>query len=163
MVRHFKALLLVATLVIVACAVNTIPRVVTVIEPHVSILPLDVAKNPGLDGRVLCDLQGYPVIYVRMGIGEKATRAVVLHEKIHTEQAFAHRGGCFGLREQMSKDTMFRLSMEAAAFCSVIVTQRALGETPDPDYQEIFRLLSTVYGADYEPEAVRAAMVLCGP
>lgn len=162
MVRLAKALLTVAAIIAVACAVAPPPRVVTVITPHVSILPLDVAKNPGLNGRVLCDLQGYPVIFIRMGMPEHPTRWTVVHERVHAEQAFAHRGGCIGLRTEMSQDSMFRLAMESAAFCGVFSAQKATGDQEDPDRDEIFRLLSERYGAAYDSATVTSAMVLCG-
>jgi hypothetical protein len=162
MVKLAKALLTFLACILVACAVAPMPRVVTVVEPYVSMLPLDPEKNPGLDGRVLCDLMGYPVIFVRLGLSAAQTRAIVVHEKVHAQQAFAHRGGCRGLREEMSRDSMFRLSMEATAFCATLSAQKALREEQDPDYQEIFTILSEKYHAAYEPEAVRSAMVMCG-
>ncbi|HUQ70672.1 MAG TPA: hypothetical protein VM165_14175 [Planctomycetaceae bacterium] len=161
--KHLKAFAFVILCCAIGCAgAYAVPRVITLVSPHVSILPLDVSRNPGLDGRVLCDLQGYPVIYVRMGLPPIHTRYIVVHEAVHAQQAFAHPNGCVGLRDEMSRDSMFRLTMEAAAFCNVANAQREMGDDQDPDRAEIFKLLSERYGADYDSVAAERSMVLCG-
>jgi hypothetical protein len=162
MIRFAKAFLFVGFFIVAACASAPEPVVITVTTPYVATLPLDPEKNPGLDGRVICDLLGYPVKYVRLGLSARQTRNVLHHETVHSRQALAHPGGCLGLREEMSRDSMFRLRMEAAAFCNVHRTERAMKEEPDPSWSEIFKILSEKYHAAYEPDAVTQAMALCG-
>lgn len=158
--NHVKAIVLAVFFVGAACALAPYPRVVTAIEPYTPILPLDEIANPGLDGQVRCDLQGMPVIYIRLTLPDRVAPMVLLHEKIHVTQAHAV-GGCIKLRQRISSDTMFRLQMEADAFCGVYLTEQLAGETPHESVGTIFQTLSTKYGAAYDSAAVRKAM-RCG-
>lgn len=149
----------VALLLCLACVkVVEVPRVVTAVVPYTAMLPLDPRENPGLDGRVICDLAGFPVILVRLGLDRPSTEAVLHHERAHVVQAQNHPGGCVGLRQQMSRDTMYRLVMEADAFCAVSDAQRKVGREPDPSWSEIFDILRTRYDAQYDSAAVVKAM-----
>lgn len=162
MVKHLKALALVLACVAIGCAgAFSMPRVVTMVEPYTPILPLDERANPGLDGRVLCDLLGMPVIYIRLSLPDSVAPMVLLHEKIHVEQAYA-MGGCRNLRQRISSDSMFRLQMEADAFCGVFNTERLAGHPPHESVQDIFAVLSTKYQAAYDSAAVWKAMK-CAP
>lgn len=158
--NHVKAIVLAVFFVAAACAIAPYPRVVTAIEPYTPILPLDEIAYPGLDGQVRCDLQGMPVIYIRLTLPDRVAPMVLHHERVHVAQAHA-AGGCFKLRARMSSDSMFRLQMEADAFCSTFELERMAGETPHESARTIFGILSTKYGAAYDSAAVVKAM-RCG-
>lgn len=137
---------------------NPPTRVVTMVVPYVAVLPLDVQRDPGLDGRVICDMIGVPVILLRPTLPPEQIPFVMLHEKIHVAQAQAHPRGCIGLRTQMAQDTMYRLQMEAEAFCGVVEAQRRMQVKPEPSVREIVDILATRYYAAYDSTAITAAM-----
>lgn len=156
--RHAKALLTFLGCLLIGCSAVLMPRVVTVVTPYVPILPMDTLRDPGLMGAVRCDLAGYPVILLKPGMSPADGTATLIHEQIHVAQAQAHRGGCRGLRQQMATDSMFRLAMEADAFCGTFSAQRTVGLIPDPSLGSIIETLRTKYQADYDSSAIVRAM-----
>lgn len=162
MVRALKYPLVILGCLAIGCAgALSLPRVVTVVEPYTPILPLDEGRNPGLDGRVMCDLVGMPVIYIRTTLADSVGPWVLLHEKVHVEQALGMKGGCIALRQRISSDSMFRLKIEGAAFCHVYSTELLTGHKPHESYQSMFWVLSNKYQAEYDSVSVATALLPC--
>lgn len=157
MVKAFKALTLILACVFVGCAVAP-PRVV--IQPYVAILPLDTSEHRAI-GTMGCDLNGHPVIFVHPWLSSSRVPFVLAHEFRHIRQTESH-GGCLAFNQRMDADSMFRLSMEADAYCSTLVLQRLQNVEPDPSLEDIIAILRTKYYSDYDSLAVTRAMP-CAP
>lgn len=156
-----KTLFLTVIFLLAACASPTPPpRVVTVVVPYVALLPIESFSD--FDGRVRCDLQGNPVIYIRTTMEPEQQAWIIVHERVHVAQSQAYPGGCFGLRDEMARDSMFRLRVEAAAYCETFNAQRVAKVEPRPTFGEIVTILRQYYLAAYDSSAVRSAMP-CSP
>lgn len=159
--RSLNALATVVGCLLIGCSARLMPRVVTVVVPYVPILVMDTIREPGLMGAVRCDIGGMPYVLMKPGMSVGDAGFVLTHELIHVEQARAHRQGCRGLRAQMGRDSMFRLAMEADAFCGVYRAQQTIGLKPDPTLATIVETLRQRYHAAYDSAAVLRAMS-CG-
>lgn len=138
----------------------TVSRVVTVVQPYVAVLPIEAPDAVSYLGATRCDLQGHPYILVAPNVSEDSAQWILHHERVHILQIESN-GGCVKFVRRYASDTVFRLVVEAEAFCGVFVAQRALHLSPSPDFDRIVDLLQHWYGAAYTREAVLDAMP-CG-
>lgn len=134
----------------------------TVITPYVAVIPYDFSGESNETARtrigaVRCDLAGKPFILVSSSLDGLALSSVLLHEKVHVQQSLAFPS-CIEFRARYTTDSMFRLAIEAQAYCAVHDTQRAAGATPDPTHQQIVGILRQKYDAEYTDDAVRSAL-----
>jgi hypothetical protein len=152
MIRFTKALLTVLACILVACA-N--PRVVTVVVPYVPVLNLQPFSI--WNGAADCDLNGQPVIYLHPSLSSDVRPWIYTHELIHTEQMKAW-GGCARFSARVRADSMFRLHVEAEAYCGIWRAQRMAHLVPYPSYESIVDQLADDYGHKFERDTVRAAL-----
>jgi hypothetical protein len=145
--------LAVLLLAVLACVA---PRVVTVVTPYVSVLPLDSNNTQSL-GQLRCDMANQPVIFVHPRLAPERQAWILTHERIHLEQSRIY-GGCRSYYQRMGSDSLFRLAMEGEAFCQVAKAQQSVGAPVEPSYAEAYWLLRTSYYSSYDSVAVVKAM-----
>ena len=137
------------------CVTQT--RIVTVVEPYVPELSLD-SNEARLHGKVDCDRNNKPVVYIHPRLSEYAATFVRAHESVHLEQVRRYPGGCVAMMERYRHDSVFVLNVESAAFCAVVVLQRSYGVTVDPTVEEVIGILRYRYGSAWGDSTVRAAV-----
>lgn len=152
-----------AFLLLAACTrevVVTVPQIVTVPVPYVAIIPVESTDRPNVRGRVECDMVGHPYIRIRRGLPPEVQASTLLHERLHVAQAQAY-GSCLRFAARYQQDSLFRLSTESAAYCGVLIAQRAAQMKPDPDFDTIVQILRFEYEAAYTHDLVIATLP-CG-
>lgn len=152
--RALGFLLTVTVIVFVACAA---PRVI--VQDYVPVLFLN-ANEPRAIGKMECDVFGHPIVYVHPAISLERRAWVLVHERLHVGQTKVN-GGCEPFQLRMQRDSLFRLEMEAGAYCGVLEAQRFTNARQDPDYAQIVDILREKYYAAYDSLAVVQALLPC--
>jgi hypothetical protein len=150
-----KALVLLA--LAVACQPIEPPRVVTVVVPYTAVLPLDPGET-NIMGKSGCDMNGAPVIWIHPLLPPEEAQWVLVHERIHITQKYAH-GGCLPFMKKYREDRSFRLDMEVEAFCGTYLAQVAAKVPPNPTRDAIEHILHVYYGQIWSAQEVKDAMV----
>lgn len=143
-----RILLFVLLALLLACAPERPPQVVTVIQPYTAVIPLTTGGDTVL-GQMRCDIgAGHSYIEIDTTLPPIRKAYVMMHEVTHTAQARGY-GSCRAFLAKYDQDSTFRLQVEADAYCHVFLAQRATKRDPDPTYEEIVTMLRTRYRAEY--------------
>lgn len=147
--RAFAAFLLCLT----AAACVTQQRIVTVVEPYVAEIDIENPDSAWFNGGTRCDRNGKVYTLISPRLSESQARFVRHHEAVHVEQVRSF-GDCRRFMSRYDVDPVFRLHIEADAYCSTYWAQRKLNLPPDPDINDIILLLRTTYRTYWSREDV---------
>jgi hypothetical protein len=155
----FIAVLLIAVVRLLSGCAPAQPHIISMTVPYTSTLLLDSADDAW--GRTKCEVGGEPIIYIHPRVGNRLPW-VMLHERVHVEQARHFPGGCFSFARRYQEDHEFQLQAEVQAFCVVYDQQARMGIIPNPSAPDIVEALaSPSYGSHWSKITI-ANHLSCG-
>jgi hypothetical protein len=127
------------------------------VTPYIAVVEIENPDRVTYIGAVRCDVNGRPYELLSPKLTDIEKHWVLVHEARHLAQ-IKNGGGCRAFLNRYAADSMFRLAVEADAYCTTLREQQAQKVGVDPDLGGIVWRLQYRYAAAYERSAILAAL-----